>query len=180
MHERVYHSQLIPHGKIGKLGSPPLPKINKLIFNLFKMEHFKVYESQTRLTPYADSLNQLVGEGGSFRPTSRRNYRDAEKSVSLIASLAPDKDGKVATAIVVVAEEISNMLRSKQIKLEQLGAFPISEFDTGSGDPMLLLTYPQDGSNSNIPTVTVTKDSLKAKALPKRQETFDWNAVMSY
>lgn len=179
MHERVYHSQLIPHGKIGKLGSPPLPKINKLIFNLFKMEHFKVYESQTKLTPYADSLNQLVGEGGSFRPASRRNFL-SDKSVALVASLAPDKDGKVATAIVVVAEEISNMLRSKQIKLEQLGAFPISEFDTGSSDPMLLLTYPQDGSNSNVPAVVVTKDSLKAKSVPKRQETFDWKSVMSY
>ena len=148
------------------------------------MEHFKVYQSQTQFDKIADSLNQLVGEGGTFGPSSRKNFL-SERSVALKCLR---KDG--TSAIVVVQQEISQQLRDKSLKLSELGVFPIYEFgnpnevdeETGKPvPPMLLLAYPSE-SNSDIPQVAVTKDAIaKAKDVKiKRQASFDWTSRMAY
>lgn len=148
------------------------------------MEHFKVYQSQTKFDKIADSLNHLVGEGGTFRPSSRKNFL-SERSVALTCTRANG-----TSTIVVVAQDVSQQLRDKSLKLSELGTFPIFEFgnpnevdeETGKPvPPMLLLAYPSDG-NSDVPTVTVTKDIIaKAKDVKlKRQASFDWTSRMAY
>lgn len=148
------------------------------------MEHFKVYKPETNMvsTQIAETLFQYVGEGGSFRPITRKNYLDDSKCVTLLASKAPNKDGEVATTPIVLAREISDLLRGKQIHIEEIGNLPVFEFDTGDGsEPMVLVNFPLDPSSMNAPSVAVTKAHVSAKQkLPKRTAAFDWASVMSY
>tara|TARA_R110000868_G_scaffold30566_1_gene112843 strand:- start:229 stop:657 length:429 start_codon:yes stop_codon:yes gene_type:complete len=142
------------------------------------MAHFEIYEGSTSTsTLYADSLNQLVGENGNFRPSSKKNFLNPDKAVALTATKA---DG--TSAIIVCSKEISSLLRSKELKFSELGSIQVFEFETEDMDePMLLLNYPQEEGNSDIPKVIVTKDSLKAKSKPaKRKSTFDWTKEMAY
>jgi hypothetical protein len=142
------------------------------------MGHFKIYEGGTaKRTLEADSLNQLVGEGGTYRPCSRKNFLNADKGVTLTATKA---DG--TSALVTCTKEISSLLRSKEMKFSELGSIPIFEFETEDMDePMLLLDYHQEDGNGDIPAVTVTKATLKEKAKPaKRKSTFDWTKEMAY
>jgi hypothetical protein len=142
------------------------------------MGHFKIYEGGTaKRTLEADSLNQLVGEGGTYRPCSRKNFLNADKGVTLTATKA---DG--TSALVTCTKEISSLLRSKVLKFSELGSIPVFEFETEDMDePMLLLDYHQEDGNGDIPAVTVTKDVLKQKSKPvKRKSTFDWTKEMAY
>ena len=142
------------------------------------MGHFKIYEGGTaKRTLEADSLNQLVGEGGTYRPCSRKNFLNADKGVTLTATKA---DG--TSALVTCTKEISSLLRSKEMKFSELGSIPIFEFETEDMDePMLLLDYHQEDGNGDIPAVTVTKATLKEKAKPaKCKSTFDWTKEMAY
>ena len=142
------------------------------------MAHFKIYEGGTATrTLVADSLNQLVGENGNFRPCSRKNFLDIDKGVTLTATKA---DG--TSALVVCTKEISSLLRSKEMKFSELGSIPIFEFQTENMDEsMFLLDYHQEDGNGDIPAVTVTKDVLKQKSKPaKRKSTFDWTKEMAY
>jgi hypothetical protein len=142
------------------------------------MAHFKIYEGGTATrTLFADSLNQLVGENGNFRPSTKKNFLDVDKAVALVATKA---DG--TSAIVVCTKEISSLLRSKEIKFSQLGSIPVFEFEAEDMDEsMFLLDYHQEDGNGDIPAVTVTKATLKEKAKPaKRKSTFDWTKEMAY
>ena len=142
------------------------------------MAHFEIYEGgASTMTPVADSLNQLVGEGGTFRPSTKKNFLDVDKAVALVATKA---DG--TSAIVVCTKEISSLLRSKELKFSELGSIPVFEFETEDMDEsMFLLCYPQEEGASDIPSVKVTKASLKEKAKPvKRKSTFDWEKEMAY
>lgn len=142
------------------------------------MAHFKIYEGgSSTMNLVADSLNQLLGENGNFRPSSKKNFLNPDKAVALTATKA---DG--TSAIVVCTKEISSLLRSKELKFSELGSIPVFEFETEDMDEsMFLLSYPQEEGNSDIPAVTVTKASLKEKAKPaKRKSTFDWTKEMAY
>jgi|688.fasta_scaffold1267064_1 hypothetical protein len=142
------------------------------------MAHFKIYEGSTATrTLFADSLNQLAGENGNFRPCSRKNFLNPDKGVTLTVTKA---DG--TSALVVCTKDISSLLRSKELKFSELGSIPIFEFETEDMDePMLLLDYPQEEGTNDIPAVTVTKDVLKQKSKPaKRKSTFDWTKEMAY
>jgi hypothetical protein len=142
------------------------------------MAHFEIYEDGTvTRTLVADSLNQLVGENGNFRPCSRKNFLNADKGVTLTATRA---DG--TSALVTCTKEISSLLRSKEMKFTELGSIPIFEFQTDNMDESIfLLDYHQEDGNGDIPAVTVTKDVLKQKSKPaKRKSTFDWTKEMAY
>jgi hypothetical protein len=142
------------------------------------MAHFEIYEGGTTTsTLYADSLNQLAGEGGTYRPCSKKNFLNADKGVTLTVKKADGTSG-----LVTCAKEISSLLRSKELKFSELGSIPVFEFQSEDMDEsMLLLSYPQEEGNSDIPSVVVTKDSLKAKSKPaKRKSTFDWTKEMAY
>ena len=142
------------------------------------MAHFKIYEGgSSTMTLIDDSLNQHLGEGGTYRPCSRKNFLNADKAVALTATKA---DG--TSAIVTCTKEISSLLRSKELTFSELGSIPIFEFETEDMDEsMFLLSYPQEEGNNDAPTVTVTKASLKEKAKPaKRKSTFDWTKEMAY
>ena len=142
------------------------------------MAHFEIYEGgSSTITPVADSLNQLVGENGNFRPSTKKNFLDVDKAVALVATKA---DG--TSAIVVCTKEISSLLRSKELKFSELGSIPVFEFETEDMDEsMFLLSYPQEEGAGDIPSVVVTKASLKEKAKPiKRKSTFDWTEEMAY
>ena len=142
------------------------------------MAHFEIYEGGTATrTLFADSLNQLVGENGNFRPCSKKNFLNPDKAVTLTATKA---DG--TSALVVCTKEISSLLRSKEMKFSELGSIPIFEFLAEDMDESIfLLDYPQEEGNGDIPAVTVTKDVLKQKSKPaKRKSTFDWTKEMAY
>ena len=142
------------------------------------MAHFEIYEGGTATrTLFADSLNQLVGENGNFRPCSRKNFLNADKGVTLTATKA---DG--TSALVTCTKEISSLLRSKELKFSELGSIPIFEFLAEDMDESIfLLDYHQEDGNGDIPAVTVTKDVLKQKSKPaKRKSTFDWTKEMAY
>ena len=144
------------------------------------MAHFKIYEGSTATrTLFADSLNQLAGENGNFRPCSKKNFLNPDKGVTLTVTKADGTSG-----LVVCTKDISSLLRSKELKFSELGSIPVFEFETEDMDePMLLLDYPQEEGNNDIPAVTVTKAKLAsaAKAEPaKRKSTFDWTKEMAY
>lgn len=144
------------------------------------MAHFEIYEGGTATrTLVADSLNQLVGENGNFRPCSKKNFLNADKAITLKATKA---DG--TSALVTCTKEISSLLRSKEMKLEELGSIPIFDFQAGDMDESIfLLDYHQEDGNGDIPEVIVTKAKLAAaaKAKPaKRKSTFDWTKEMAY
>jgi len=142
------------------------------------MAHFEIYEGGTATrTLVADSLNQLVGENGNFRPCSRKNFLNTDKAVALTATKA---DG--TSALVVCTKEISSLLRSKELKFSELGSIPIFEFQTEDMDESIfLLDYHQEAGNGDIPAVTVTKDVLNKKSKSaKRKSTFDWTKEMAY
>jgi hypothetical protein len=142
------------------------------------MAHFEIYEGGTATrTLVVESLDQLVGEGGTYRPCSRKNFLNADKGVTLTATKA---DG--TSALVTCTKEISSLLRSKEMKFSELGSIPIFDFLAGDMDESIfLLDYHQEDGNSDIPAVTVTKATLKAKAKPvKRKSTFDWTKEMAY
>ena len=142
------------------------------------MAHFEIYQGGTATrTLFAESLDQLVGEGGTYRPCSKKNFLNADKAVTLTAKRA---DG--TSALVVCTKEISSLLRSKEMKFSELGSIPIFEFLAEDMDESIfLLDYPQEEGNGDIPEVKVTKATLKAKAKPaKRKSTFDWTKEMAY
>lgn len=142
------------------------------------MAHFEIYEGGTATrTLVVESLDQLVGEGGTYRPCSKKNFLNADKAVTLTATKA---DG--TSALVTCTKEISSLLRSKEMKFSELGSIPIFDFLAGDMDESIfLLDYHQEDGNSDIPAVTVTKATLKAKAKPvKRKSTFDWTKEMAY
>lgn len=142
------------------------------------MAKFEIYQGgSSTMNLVADSLNQLLGAGGTYRPSSKKNFLNPDKAVALTATKA---DG--TSAIVVCSKEISSLFRSKEVLLSELGSIPVFEFETEDMDEsMFLLSYPQEEGNSDIPSVEVTKDSLKAKSKPaKRKSTFDWTQEMAY
>jgi hypothetical protein len=144
------------------------------------MAHFEIYEGGTATrTLFAESLDQLVGEGGTYRPCSKKNFLNADKAVTLTAKRA---DG--TSALVVCTKEISSLLRSKEMKFSELGSIPIFDFLAEDMDESIfLLDYPQEEGNGDIPEVKVTKAKLAAaaKATPaKRKSTFDWTKEMAY
>ncbi len=142
------------------------------------MAHFEIYEGGTTTsTLYADSLNQLAGEGGTYRPCSKKNFLNADKGVTLTVKKADGTSGLVTCTI-----EISSLLRSKELKFSELGSIPVFEFETEDMDkPMLLLNYPQEEGAGDIPEVKVTKATLKEKPKAvKRKSTFDWEKELAY
>ena len=105
------------------------------------MLKLRKYVGSTTSLKSIGTVSEFVGVGGSFVPSSERNFRDETKRVSILLS---DKDGN--TDLINCAKSVSDDLRSKKLPFSTLGSFPIYEIpqvDT-NGDPKMMIN-PETG-----------------------------------
>lgn len=109
--------------------------------------NFKKYQREDKIS--LGTIAEVVGKGGSFRPSSISNWTDTNKRVVLVLA---KKDG--TSEIVTCSSEVSKRLRSKELKLSQLMSFNIVEQLTTSGETMNLVEMPASGTT--LPSVEIT------------------------
>ena len=114
--------------------------------------NFKKY--QRTETPSLGTIAQIVGEGGSYRLSSKANWL-SEKRVTLVLIKA---DG--TTDLVTCSENVSKGLRSKEIRLSQLQNFEIKEQLTRSGEISNTVSMPSEVTD--LPTVEIGKTEAPA------------------
>ena len=74
------------------------------------MLKLRKYVGSTTELKSIGTVSEFVGAGGSFVPSSERNFRDVTKRVSILLS---DKDGN--TDLINCAKNVSDDLRSKKL-----------------------------------------------------------------
>lgn len=139
------------------------------------MVNFEKYESSTSELTTIGSLNTIVGEGGTYRLASRKNFLNQKKLVAILAKL---KNGK--SAIIPCSKAISQLLRDKEITMTELGALPIFEVELENDETgELELAYfisPAGGGDTSETEVKVTKASLQQKA---KELVVDWSDLIA-
>ena len=105
------------------------------------MLKLRKYVGSTTALKSIGTVSEFVGAGGSFVPSSERNFRDETKRVSILLS---DKDGN--TELINCAKNVSDDLRSKKLTFSTLGSFPIYEIPQVdvNGDPKMIIN-PETG-----------------------------------
>jgi len=142
------------------------------------MIKFEQYESSTGELTTIGSLNAIVGEGGTYRVASKKNFLSTKR----VAILAKQKNGK--SAIIVCSKEVSRLLRDKEITKEDLGTLPVFEVeleqeDEDTGEMETIISYfigLSGGGDTSETEVKVTKASLKAT--PK-EVVVDWSDLIA-
>ena len=153
------------------------------------MLQFKKYVASTTALKSIGTVSEFVGAGGSFVPSSERNFRNETKRVSILLS---DKDGN--TDLINCAENVSKDLRSKKLNFSNLGSFPIYEMpqvdvngdpkmiinpETGEEEQELAYLIGYAGGESNLDTVkvTVTEEMIKTPVQLARE--VDWSQLIA-
>ena len=153
------------------------------------MLKLRKYVGSTTALKSIGTVSEFVGIGGSFVPSSERNFRDATKRVSILLS---DKDGN--TDLINCAKNVSDDLRSKKLTFSTLWSFPIYEITQVdvTGDPNMMINpetgeeeqelrykkrYPRDTSNLNSIKVTVTEEMIKNPVQLARE--VDWSQLVA-
>ena len=109
------------------------------------MLKLRKYVRSTTALKSIGTVSEFVGAGGSFVPSSERNFRDETKRVSILLS---DKDGN--TDLINCAKNVSDDLRSKKLTFSTLGSFPIYEIPQVdvNGDPKMMIN-PETGEEEH-------------------------------
>ena len=153
------------------------------------MLKLRKYVGSTTALKSIGTVSEFVGAGGSFVPSSERNFRDETKRVSILLS---DKDGN--TDLINCAKNVSDDLRSKKLTFSTLGSFPIYEIPQVdvNGDPKMMINpetgeeeqelryfigYPGGASNINSIKVTVTEEMIKTPVQLSRE--VDWSQLVA-
>ena len=110
------------------------------------MLKLRKYVRSTTALKSIGTVSEFVGAGGSFVPSSERNFRDETKRVSILLS---DKDGN--TDLINCAKNVSDDLRSKKLTFSNLGSFPIYEIPQVdvNGDPVMMIN-PETGEEEQV------------------------------
>lgn len=133
-----------------------------------------MYESSTSELTSIGSLNTIVGEGGTYRLASKKNFLSTRR----VAILAKLKSGK--SAIIPCSKEVSKLLREKELTMSELGALPVFETELENDDTGELETAyfisPAGGGDTSDTEVKVTKASLNKKA---KELIVDWSDLIA-
>jgi len=138
------------------------------------MVNFEMYESSTSELTSIGSLNTIVGEGGTYRLASKKNFLSTRR----VAILAKLKNGK--SAIIPCSKEVSKLLREKELTMSELGALPVFETELENDETGELETAyfisPAGGGDTSDTEVKVTKASLNKKA---KELVVDWSDLIA-
>ena len=154
------------------------------------MLKLKKYVGTTTALKSIGTVSEFVGIGGSYRPSSERNFNDLSKRVTI---LLMDKEGN--SEVITCAKSVSDAFRSKKLTLTELGSLPIYEIpqvDKQSGEPLMkinpetgeeeqelayLIGYAGGGSNLDTVKVTVTEEMVKTPVQLSRE--VDWSQLIA-
>lgn len=152
------------------------------------MLKFEKRATQSTTLKTLGTVSEFVGVGGSYAPSSDRNLRDESKRVSILLTNAEG-----ATALVNCSRPVSADLRSKKLKLEDLGSLNILELPqyddegnpvmvvdeaTGEAIPLVLhsISY-NGGTDRTAVTVSVTEKMLTSSSTVNR--SVNWNELIA-
>ena len=153
------------------------------------MLQFKKYAQAATQLKSLGTVSEFVGVGGSYRPSSERNFNDLSKRVTI---LLMDVDGN--SEVITCAKSVSDAFRSKKLTLTEIGSLPIYEVpqvDKG-GEPIMKINpetgeeeqelayfigYPGGGSNLETIKVTVTEEMIKTPVQLARE--VDWSQLIA-
>ena len=125
------------------------------------------------------TVSEFVGVGGSYAPSSARNLGDESKRVSILLTNAEG-----GTALVNCSKPVSADLRSKKLRLEDLGALNILEIPIDSVDPttgeivktiMHCISY-DGGSDRSAVTVNVTETMINSNPIAR---SVNWGELIA-
>ena len=154
------------------------------------MLKLKKYVGSTTALKSIGTVSEFVGVGGSYRPSSERNFNDLSKRVTI---LLMDAEGN--SEVITCAKSVSDAFRSKKLTLTEIGSLPIYEIpqvDKQSGEPLMkinpetveeeqelayLIGYAGGGSNLDTVKVTVTEEMIKTPVQLARE--VDWSQLIA-
>lgn len=154
------------------------------------MLKLKKYVGSTTTLKSIGTVSEFVGVGGSYRPSSERNFNDLSKRVTI---LLMDKEGN--SEVITCAKSVSDAFRSKKLTLTEIGSLPIYEIpqvDKQSGEPLMkinpetgeeeqelayLIGYAGGGSNLDTVKVTVTEEMIKTPVQLARE--VEWSQLIA-
>jgi hypothetical protein len=114
---------------------------------------FVKYERQAQAS--LGTIAEIVGAGGSYRPASMSNWTSSKR----VALVLQNKAGE--SCLVVCSPQVSEKLRSKELRLSHLQNFEVREFITNSGELVNTVVMPSAESGV-LPTVVVGQQAAPA------------------
>jgi hypothetical protein len=100
------------------------------------------------------TVAELLGPGGSYRPASMANWTSAKR----VALVFINKAGE--SCLVLCSPQVSEKLRSKELRLSQLQSFEVCEFITDSGKIVNTIVMPSVATN--MPSVEIGAQPVAA------------------
>ena len=163
-----------PHIKNKEQGTPLYYLINKHYIMIKLVKYKKKNKFTARVT--GQTINSIVGVGGSVKPSQKKNFLNKDKKVNLLLT---DVTGK-NTATINLSSAVSRAFRNRDISLREIGALPIYEdtvliLDKKTEElvPTLIeyVGYPGQTEQSNNGSYTVEEDDINAEPVTSE---FDW------
>lgn len=153
------------------------------------MLKLKKYVGSTTALKSIGTVSEFVGIGGSYRPSSERNFNDLSKRVTI---LLMDAEGN--SEVITCAKSVSDAFRSKKLTLTEIGSLPIYEVPQvdKEGEPIMKINpetgeeeqelayfigYAGGGSNLDTVKVTVTEEMIKTPVQLARE--VDWSQLIA-
>ena len=154
------------------------------------MLKLRKYVGSTTSLKSIGTVSEFVGVGGSYRPSSERNFNDLSKRVTI---LLMDAEGN--SEVITCAKSVSDAFRGKKLTLTEIGSLPIYEVpqvDKQTGEPVMIINpetgeeeqalayfigYPGGGSNLDTVKVTVTEEMIKTPVQLARE--VDWSQLIA-
>ena len=154
------------------------------------MLKLRKYVGSTTALKSIGTVSEFVGIGGSYRPSSERNFNDLSKRVTI---LLMDTEGN--SEVITCAKSVSDAFRSKKLTLTEIGSLPIYEIpqvDKQTGEPVMIINpetgneeqalayfigYAGGGSNLETVKVTVTEEMIKTPVQLARE--VDWSQLIA-
>ena len=154
------------------------------------MLKLRKYVGSTTALKSIGTVSEFVGVGGSYRPSSERNFNDLSKRVTILLMGA---DGN--SEVITCAKSVSDAFRDKKLTLTEIGSLPIYEVpqvDKQTGEPVMIINpetgneeqslayfigYAGGGSNLETVKVTVTEEMIKTPVQLSRE--VDWSQLIA-
>jgi len=132
--------------------------------------NFKAYQSTRKSL---GTIAQICGPGGSYKPSSPRNWLDTTKQVAILLF---NKEGK--SQMVVCSPAVSDGLRNKSIKLSQLQSFEVCEYFAKNGEITNTVTMPA-AVGGDMPTVNI-KEGVAVEAYQPKPTVFNPQDLVAF
>lgn len=124
---------------------------------------FKKYEKKESALTELGTLKSLAGKGGKIT-FLRKNFANKSKRVALVVT---QKDGK--SAIIPCSQQVSDLIRNKEITINQLAGLQVVEGSNEAGDTTHFVVLPQGGGAQEFSADKLKEESfeLDAEFLPE-------------